>query len=412
MPEFYFGTDSNKIGEVKTNDKTGKLVRVSLFPSAPNTYKMKDGVSTQVVVSHPTLPLVISLTSFWNAHPSHLTCFETKEGDLAEVTGSDMPGREACHAMFYPKDNNQNKVTLACAHLHDGTVAFFQFSAKEIPKSLDDQPAMTIALPLLEAGTRRTLGTGKGLTSVPSSVHVFYAPNGNYLLVVDPNQSCIFTFQVDETGLPSSDQPSATFKCHTDAPSLGWFSKIVNKIRGYSSCQPRRVAISPNDKYVFVSYEYQNVIQVYHIDQYGKIDPEQKGCMQEVSTIDAALTSKKLIGLTFQASAECKVFGNSLYVSNRGDKVVAGKSENSIRIFDIRDGGRLASQHAVHCSGPVRHFCVYEKDGYDILIAGTTKPGMSLQTFQRKQGEESSQFELVGEADVGVSIFSVAPGSV
>ena len=410
-----------------------------MYPTADNPdglpAKSPGGVSTQWIVQHPHSPqLWVALTSFWNRRPAMLTFFQqddlTNHSSLTKmsVEGS-TGGREAVHAAFAPTSVEQDKVTLAIAHHNDSFVSFFQFPTQEAPTTLMDQPTLTLELPALDERKKKVLAAnhqGRGL-SVPSSHQVFYAPSAKWLLVVDPAQSVIFTYACDPTtGLPTSSDDSLTFcfECHTDAPALGWFSGMVSKLRGLGCC-PRRVALSPNGDYLYVSYETRNVIQVYSIHkETGQIDPDNKGCLQEVSTLAPALTQQALIGFTFQASAEMIVAGHSLFVSNRGGGGigVAGKGENSIAVFDIRDGGRLsvATQRTVTCRGPVRHFCVYTQGAYEYLVAGTSNTGKtegSLQTFRRtiasssSSSEDGGDFVSVGQAEIGVNVLCVVPAA-
>ena len=453
MPVYYLSTDANKVAEVVVDDTTGSLVKMTMYPTADNPDslppKSPGGISTQWIVQHPHLPsLWVTLTSFWNQRPAMLSCFDSSSsGDKTNTNLTKMAaegstgGREAVHAVFAPTSAKEENATLAISHHNDGFVCFFQFPTKEPPTSFMDQPAITLELPVMDEKRINVLpnnNKNRGL-SVPSSHQVFYAPNSaKWLMVVDSSQSVIFTYECDpKTGLPvpsssstsvddnkneegSSDNniysPAFTFTCHTDAPALGWFSGIVTTIKGLG-CRPRRVAMSANGEYIYVSYETRNVIQIYHVDQEtGQIDPEKKGYLQEVSTLEPELTKQPLIGLTLQASAEMMVVGDSLFVSNRGGVVVAGKGENSVCVYDIRDGGRLCSSSArvVPCSGPVRHFCVYSQGEYEYLVAGTSNNAEgSLETFRRKiqtaNGEAGGAFEAVGQAEVGVNVLCVLP---
>lgn len=423
MPHFYIGTDVNKMGCVQTDDKTGELIKVTMYPAASSPEKIKTQGGTYVLVGHPSLPLVVALTSgqfsLANKQQTVMTCFQQNRDksvgnqDLTVERLFDCPtaGRLAVHAMFHPKCR-----TLAVAHHNDSMVSLFQFSESSLPTSttfLEQQPVAMLELPEVTPGTKKTLqATDKGNVSVPSCHHAFYAPNGKFLLCVDPNQSTIFTYPVDpQTGLPTQQEPSSTLTCHTDAPCLGWFSATLSRfVLGFGkSPRPRMVAISPNHKYVYVNYEIRNVIQVYAIDEdTGEIAPDP---IQEVSTLDKELTSQTWIGLGVQSCANMVVMGHSLYVSNRGEKILgAGRCERSVRIYDIRDGGRLATHHAVACSGSVQHFVAYRDGDDDVLVAGTKNPGNSLQTFRRRSSGEnkdddpSPTFQLVGEADVGISV--------
>lgn len=367
-----------------------------------------------------------------------LSCFDSGDEKNTSLTKMAVEGstggREAVHAVFAPTSAKEENVTLAISHHNDGFVCFFQFPTKEPPTSFMDQPAITLELPVMDEKRINVLPTSnknRGL-SVPSSHQVFYAPHSaKWLMVVDSSQSVIFTYECDpKTGLPvpsSSDSdednkdnniysPAFTFTCHTDASALGWFSGIVTTIKGLG-CRPRRVAMSANGEYIYVSYETRNVIQIYHVNQEtGQIDPDKNGYLQEVSTLEPELTKQPLIGLTLQASAEMMVFGDSLFVSNRGGIVVAGKGENSICVFDIRDGGRLCSSSArvVPCSGPVRHFCIYIQGEYEYLVAGTSRNTEgSLETFRRKirtsKDEAGGSFEAVGQAEIGANVLCVLP---
>ena len=437
MPQYYFGTDANKIGEVFTDENSGKLVKVTLYPAAPNPDKVSSGSSgivTEWVVTHPTQTAVVAFTSYGNKHPASMACFKATTSDtgissLEKAFELSSGGRQAAHAMFHPNMEGE-KLALAVAHHNDAMVTFFQLPKDSIPDALEDQPALTIELPELIPGTRHVLGTGTRGLSIPSCHQVYYAPNGKYLLCVDPNQSAVITYPVDDTGLPTQQEPSSTFTCHTDVPPLGWVSGAIGKAMRVG-CRPRRVAVSPNGKFVFILYETRNTIQVYPLDnESGKIDPEKNGCMQEISTLEESLRSRKWIGMTMQACAEMIVYEDALYVSNRGTKVkmTGSASENSIKVFDIKDGGRLVVRQTVACEGPVRHFQVFgvptETEGDDddgnivdgdakdiLLVAGTTKPASSLQTFRRHHGDSANEFGLVGNADVGNSVLCVAEGN-
>jgi len=424
MPVYYASTDANKLAEIRTDNESANLLKMTIYPTAENPDKLPPkspgGVSTQWIVQHPHMPNIwITMTSFWNKRPAMLTIFQQTEDGLNKMTveGS-TGGREAVHAVFAPTAADEDKVTLAIAHHNDGFVSFFQFPTKGMPESLMDQPTLTLELPALNESKKNMLPANMkrhGL-SVPSSHHVFYAPSGKWVMVVDPNQAVIFTYTCDpKTGLPSSENPTFAFECHTDAPALGWFSGVVGKIAGLG-CRPRRVATSPNGKYLFVSYETRNVVQSYHLkDETGQIDPDNKGLLQENSTLTPALTKQPFIGFAVQATAEMMVVNNSLYCSNRGGILVKGlgNSESSICVMEIRDGGRLSSPKVVECSGPVRHFCVYTKGDHEYLVAGTcSKTEGSLQTFRRPKAVEGAVFESVGQAEVGVDVFCVLPASI
>lgn len=430
MVLYYISTDTNKVGEVEVDEQNGSLVKMTMYPVAPNPDNVSDGsVATQWMVQHPSHNLLLALTSYGNKRPAQLNLFEKgdKSSGLTKLTvEASTAGREAVHAVFAPS-TGADKVTMAVSHHNDGFVSFFQLDSDKVPESLMDQPAVTLELPILEGNNKNVLASSanKYTFSTPACHHILYEKGGKYCLIVDSSQSVIFTYKVDPaTGLPDPEEsPTSQFICHTDAHALGWFSGLLDKFVCKGRCRPRRVAICPNGQYVFVSYEFRNVIQVYALDSAtGTIDPDKKGCLQEVSTLDKHLTDEGFIGLTVQASSEMVVVGQSLYVSNRGMAAKAGKalgrSENTVRIWDIKDGGRLASQHAVTCKGPVRHFCVYESGEYEILVAGTQEPGGSLQTFRRRkrnedasENEVSDKYQLVGDANVGVNVWCVLPAA-
>lgn len=431
MPSYFIGTDANKIGDVQL-DANGELKKLTTYPVTPNPDnlpgKSPGGISTQWLVHHPTLPLVLALTSYGNKQAAHLSCFRvdnttSHDGNVSSlqklegVEGSTR-GREAVHAVFSPHKHDAEQVALAVAHHNDQFVSFFTFSTKEMPTSFLNQPVKTLSLPELDKGSRNHLdpqSSSMGL-AVPSSHHVVYDRLGKYMWIVDPNQSAIFTFACNpQTGLPVGDKPSSVFKCHTDTPTLSWFGSIVNNVIGLS-CRPRRIALSPNGEYAFILYETRNTIQVYGVNpKTGAIDTD---CLQEVNTLDPSFLKQPIVGLTLQASAEMVVKNNSLYVSNQGCVFggILGQGENSIRVFGIKDGGRLAlnPKRRVQCNGPVRHFCVSQKDGKEIIVAGTSHPGKSLQTFVRDMDrslkeDKPNEFELVGQADVDVNVFCVLP---
>lgn len=411
---YYLGTDSSKVLVVKVNNETGSLVEIIQTVDTPNPRNLPsgsyNGVSTEWISKHPKHSLLYVLTSYWNLLEGCVTTFKIskKRGTLTKLSERSTGGYHAAYATFSP-DNSLYVI----AHHNDGKLAFFDCRDNDAL----DSPILEIKTPEAVPGTKREVGRKDACPGLPSLHHVQYSPNKKYLLTVDPSQDFVFTYPVDDRGLPKSKVPTSMCKCHSDYPIYGIFQRLVTQYVLRCSQRARKARIHPNGKYVYVLFESINRIQNYGIDEDGKIDGNN--CLQDLSALDPYFTASSYypVGITLQLAAELHISkdGSTLILSNRGDKKLIGsRAENSIRVFDIQQDGRvLVPKGAIpSVRGPVRHFVMEDHD-QKIVAAVCHKDRQCLQTFQ-KQGSQheasrdSTGYELVGEAMVGANVFCIA----
>ena len=462
MSIYYCGTDGNKLLVVQVNDSNEKntsTVLQEISPVAPNPLRLPEGVyngiATEWVVRHPTLPYLFVLTSYWNAMESCVTTFRIQlDGRLTRVGDSvSTRGLHAAHACISPDGS-----LLAIAHHNDGKLVFFNINMSQDDKEhhhlnpIQGQPCCTIDTPEVICNTRRIPRRQDACPGLPSLHHIQYAPNNSnnnqrYLLTVDPSQDYIFTYRIDARGLPTSGIPVSSFACYSQVPIYGWFQRIITHYVLKCQQRTRKAVVHPNGKYVYVIYESINRLQVYSIDKDGVIDKHKNGCWQDVSTlVEDELCNRSpswcpagVIGMTLQCASELCVSpdGSTLWVANRGDVKVPGisRGESSICVFSIKDNGRhLVRQGALPgIMGPVRHFLVLPEmatssDKNNVkIVAGICQPTQPkhpscLQTFVQKPSNNPSKYhddkdqsssehkrhELHSVANTGTNVFCIA----
>jgi len=433
----------NRILVVEVDNKSGALVTIlqDVSPVAPNTLNLKEGIyngiATEWISRHPTLPLLYALTSYWNAQEACVTTFNIHEktGLLTQLgIPASTGGYHAAHATF-----SSDGSLLVIAHHNDGKIVFFDTSEETAIK----EPCCIMDTPEVVPGTRRTTKPNDGFPGLPSLHHVTYGPNQKYLLTVDPSQDCIFTYAVNEQGLPTSKQPTSILRCLSPHPIIGWFQRAISNLVLKCHQRARKVAVHPNGKYLYVLYESINRLQIYSIDAEGIMDASQ--CWQDVSTLESNATASdddgrtescydNMVGIALQLASELYVTkdGSTLLVANRGDTKVPllARAESSIRAFRLDEEGRklvpLGCLSGV--DGPVRHFVVLgdttekTKEPELRIVAGVFQSRQCLQTYvlrNRRRGMElgpaadgdiCGDFELLGEASLPeTNVFCIAP---
>lgn len=177
-------------------------------------------------------------------------------------------------------------------------------------------------------------------------------------------------------------------------------------------CRIRRTLVHPNGKYVYLAMEYANVVQVYEIDNKGKISGD---CLQEVPTIDEGYfrrgyfgANNKWHGLAVNGLAELHVTETELMVSNRCMTAPhIGSGETSIRIFDIGDdGAKLVLKQVLETMGLVRHFRK-SKDSTKVYSGINTGNLKVIETFVRDSPQDN--FRKVGEANIEMDVMCIVP---
>jgi 6-phosphogluconolactonase (cycloisomerase 2 family) len=420
----YMGTDSNRLLVVKLGNNTrnsnvqqGSVVIQDIHPVAPNPLNLPEGVyngvSTEWISRHPKFPLVYALTSYWNACPARVTTFRMGGDGRLETLGdsSSTGGLHAAHATFSPDGS-----LYVVAHHNDGKLVFFDCTDGE--SVLPEDPLLVIESPEVIPGTRRTARPNDPFPGLPSLHHVQYSPNRRFLFTVDPSQDHIFTYTVNERGLPTSQQPTSVFKCYSDVPIYGLFQRLVTKYVLKCKRRARKAVIHPNGKHIYVLYESLNIVQVYNINEAGSIDGSI--CCQEDSTLDPSFFASRWypVGLALQLAAELFITkdGSTLLLSNRGDiKLPGSRAESSVRIFSIqRDSGLLRPQGVIpNISGPVRHFIMLFEDpdgsGNHQIVAAVNGSHPQLQCYQAKSSEAGAiDYHVAGPpTHMSANVFSI-----
>ena len=422
----YLGTDSNKLLVAKVDDTNGSLIDIvqTIHPVAPNPLGLPggvfNGVATEWISRHPKYPFVYALTSYWNASEACVTTYRIdsdKDGSLTKIGESTFTGGyQAAHATFSPDSS-----LYLVAHHNDGKLVIFDCSNDKKPLT---EPLLTLETPEMVPGTRRKAQRNNDFPGLPSLHHVQYSSNQKYLFTVDPSQDYIFTYKVNERGLPTTQQPTSSFKCYSDVPVYGLSQSIITKHVLKCRRRARKAMVHPNGKYIYLLYESINRIQVYAITEEGVID--ESHCIQDMSTLDPSFTSSRWfpVGMTLQAAAELSISkdGTTMWVSNRGDTMLPGsRGENSIRVFSIQGDGRLLKPMGSlpGITGPVRHFItlddsnnesngIQRKEERTKLVAAVYKTNQCLQTYAVGTGNNTPNCSLLGEAKVGANVFCIA----
>ena len=421
---YYLGTDSSQVHVVKVSgldDKNNEELQAETIQTVetPNPRNLPsgvyNGVSTEWIARHPKLNLLYVLTSYWNLLEACVTTYEisTEDGTLIKLGERSTEGYQATYATF-----SADQSVFVIAHHNDGKLVFFDCRDDNALET----PLMVLTAPEVVPGTRREVKRNDGFPVLPSLHHIQYSPNGKYLLAVDPSQDCVFTYAIDERGLPKAKVPTSVFQGSSNYPIYGLFQRLITKYVLKCHQRARRVAIHPNGKYVFVLYESINRIQIYSISETGVID--SKNCWQDISTLDPNLVSSKYwpVGITLQLASELYISpdAKTLMVSNRGDrKVPLSRAESSIRAFGVQVDNSTANTQPQggisllprgtlkEISGPVRHFFPLNQGSDDWIVAAVYQDRQCLQ-FYEKQEEETSGYKLRGETNVKANVFCIA----
>lgn len=415
MTILYVSTNANKLKVVEVDDDTGNLLRtvqtiepvVEPLPSTADGNPLPTSGAfqpvTEWVEKHPKFDLVYAFTSFWSAAPAIVTTFritDESDGTLTKLGQVSTHGMQAAHVSFSPDQSH-----LVVAHHNDGNVVFFDCTQN---RALDE-PVKILATPELQEGTRTT----KFPNCLPSIHHTSYGPNGQYLLMSDVSkQGRVWTYAVDAHGLPTEDAPTSSFKPTIITPVVPWFGWLLKKALSFPEYRIRRTVVHPNGKYVYLLMETISVLQIYEIDDHGKISAD---CLQELPTIDPAYLNNsywgdnsKWHGIAMNMPAELYVTEAEVLVSNRCVKVpYVGFGESSIRIFGLSDNGaKLVLKQIMETPASVRHF--WKNKDCTKLYSGTNmgKPEV-VETFVRDSSNEV--FRKVGEANVEMDVMCIAP---
>ena len=311
-------------------------------------------------------------------------------------------GHQAAHATFSPDGS-----LYVVAHHNDGKLVFFECKEETM---LPKDPLMVIDAPEVVPGTRRCAMPNDPFPGLPSLHHVQYSPNQKFLYTVDPSQDHIFTYTVNERGLPTSQRPISMFKCYSEVPIYGLFQRIITRYIFKCKRRARKAVIHPNGKYIYVLYESINRVQVYNISESGSID--ESCCCQEISTLDPTFVASRWypVGLALQSAAELCISkdGSMLFISNRGDVILPGsRVENSIRVFSIDYDTGLLAPHGIlpNIHGPVRHFMFLDNaDGSSsnhpiIIVAAINGSTPHLRSFEEEkstENESTKNYQVVG----------------
>eukprot|EP00934_Nitzschia_sp_Nitz4_P000497 Nitzschia sp. Nitz4//scaffold163_size50693//18311//19591//NITZ4_006987-RA/size50693-processed-gene-0.45-mRNA-1//-1//CDS//3329538028//497//frame0 len=418
----YLGSKDNQLGVVEVDDDTGNLIRIveiidpvieasQLPPVKAGLFSMRTSSTysptTEWVVKHPTLDLLYAFTSFMSEQQAMITTYQIDRstGHLTKLGTCFSGGFQAAFAMFSPDGS-----VLVVAHHNDGKLAFFDCTAAANGGVLES-PIQILESPEIRPGTRNT----EYPYSLPSLHHCMYTPDGRFLLTVDCSpQSRIWTYLVNERGIPVSDTPMSNLK----VAAIRAFPSAVANLGSQYLASPnriRRIAFHPSGRYIYILLELHSLIQVYEMRRDGSIVAD---CLQEVPTVDPSYfdTSKlfRFVGLAVNAAAEMVATAQGIWVSNRGHKV-AGNAESSVRFFEYQEGGaRIANQQVlVSTGGPVRHFALMP--GGTKIVSGAVQkiPGL-VETFQstsKEAGDTESLglFNKTGEATVGMEVFCIVP---
>jgi hypothetical protein len=362
--------------------------------------------TTEWIERHPTFDsLLYVFTSFWDKTSAIVTTYRIMGVDLHDVNGVGMEwgsteerrnrgrlkklgsvqtkGLHVSHVTFSPDHlsfcqngsssfKQKKPPSIMCVgHYMDGSLSFFDCSCD----AALGEPIRILTLPEVRPETRNTTFPNP----LPSIHHVTYNPrppttnfdNRNnsgsegddklckYLLVSDTSkQARVWTFAVDSSGLPISDDPDSFRKVTYITPPSGWLTRILTGgwVVGLADYRIRRCIVHPHGRYAYMLLEFNAMIQVYEINpSTGRISGD---CLQEIPAIDPDYFGwKKTTGAAIHASAELYATATELFVSNRGFNFWGGSAESSVRIFSIEnDGAQLIPKQSLQCEGPVRHF--------------------------------------------------------
>lgn len=365
------------------------------------------GPVTEWIERHPRHKnLLYAFTSFWSESQAVVTTFSIVDqatGRLAKLGESvKTGGLHAVHAVFSPSGD-----TLCVAHHNDGNVSFFDCSQPDQP--LVGPPVCVLETPAIVPDTR----TAQFPQCLPSIHHAWYHHNksdtsngdGDYLLTSDASrQGRVWTYAVDDRGMPVSKDSTSNLKVTYARSSPGWLARTLGRVVMGMEYRIRRAVTHPNGRYVYILMEINAVLQVYECDADGRIYGD---CLQEIPTIDPAyFDGSKWTGMSLNAPGELVVTDTEVFVSNRGLKaptsLLPGRTEESVRIFRLQEEGRkVVPQQCVETKGPIRHFWL-DKDAKTLFTATHVFEPFVVEKFVRQ--DEDGMFAKVGEADVGMEV--------
>mmetsp|Transcript_12959 Transcript_12959/g.27989 ORF Transcript_12959/g.27989 Transcript_12959/m.27989 type:complete len:405 (-) Transcript_12959:15-1229(-) len=399
----YVSTCGNKLAAVEV-DENGNLDSILQLiepvVDVPDNVPKKGPMNsppavTEWISRHPKLPILYSLTSFWNEAEAIISTFRVNEdGTLTKLGSRSTGGHQAAQGVFSPDAS-----TYAIAHHNGGKLSLFDVTKSEQL----NEPVMVMDMPEIVPGTRKEPKAGSINQGLPALHGLYYSPNGKYLVCADPVQNAVFTYSVDSKGLPTTpDNVISQVVCHTDVRPYATTQKLLAWLFG-SGPRPRRAVVHPSGKYLYVMHEWTNYVQIYAIDEEGRVDPN---LVRELSCVDPSLR-KGCVGCAMTGVSELEAADDALIVSVRGTSACGGRAECSVRMFAYKDGGRdlecIGTLDGVPAS--VRHF--YRKD--NVLWVGINSSKMPLVQKYEKQGEE---WILKGEANVDMDVFCITPKDV
>ena len=403
MSILYVSTGENKLSAVSV-DENGNLVRILqtvdpvVDPLPPNLPEkigrfMKMQTPTEWISRHPKYPILYALTSFWNEHEAIITAFKIgDDGMLTKIASQNTGGHQAAQGTFSPDWS-----TYAIAHHNGGKLSLFDVSKRDVL----DKPILVITPPELEPGTFEAPKAGTLNQGCPGLHGLSYSPNGKFMLVADVVQNAVFSYAVNDKGIPTQpNTPTSQVVCTTSITPSSWLQKLIGWMFALKSPRPRRAAVHPSGKYMYMMHEWTSHIQIYSIDEEGKIDPT---LLNEVCCYDPALKGA-WVGIGMTAVAELEACDDNLILSVRGMSTFGGRAESSVRLFEYVDGGEnLKSIGTLEgITAPVRHF--YRKG--NVIWVGFNSSKMPLVKKYEKRGDK---WTLKGEADVGMDVFCISP---
>jgi 6-phosphogluconolactonase (cycloisomerase 2 family) len=261
----------NTLKVVEVDDVTGNLIRIvqtiePIIDPLPDGVPIKGLMSpvTEWIEKHPTHDLLYAFTSFYSYHPALVSTYQIVDpvnGTLKMIgTPVETGGLHAAHVAFSPDSS-----TLCVGHHNDGNICFFDCRCSN--EALGP-PIRTVQTPEVRPETR----TAQFPKCLPSIHHVQYAPNGSYLLASDSSkQGRVWTYAVDDRGIPLSDTPSSVHRVTYVRNPPGWLASVVTRNLTDTDFRIRRTVVHPGGNFVYLLMEFNAVVQVYEIDELGKV---------------------------------------------------------------------------------------------------------------------------------------------
>ena len=412
---FLYVSDPDNQVKVFQVDEKGNLVKFVqkvnpvVDPLPPGCEKLKPGpyLATEWVDKHPKYNLLFALTSFWTNHHAILTTFriDKKTGELTKLTSCDTGGFQAAQGIFSPDGS-----TYTVCHHNDGRITFFDITRDE---GITEY-VRVIRAPELVPGTFVEPKDTKMGVGVPCVHGITYSPNGKYLVLAEAMQTGAITYECDIHGRPKKESEDEVVADHShvlvnsEMRPPGWLGRTIAYALTRNCPRIRRAAVHPNGKYLYLLSEMFNFVQVFSIDETGKIGSE---CLQEIKIAGVELEKECWIGIGITCASEFQAYDDHLLVSVRGISAGggAGKAEYCVRVLNyVDDGKSLKLAEQIETRAAVRHFA---RQG-NILWAGMNSNSQPyVQKYAKKSSDDtdSQSYELIGEVDVGVDVLCVVP---